>query len=76
MLTHVDVDQDGLVSYEEFIPVCFQVRSQQEQGEGGEGGQAGLRTPALRVQQAPVGADTYLRSGCEQPEPSFTHGCT
>lgn len=25
VLTHVDVDQDGLVSYEEFIPVCFQV---------------------------------------------------
>lgn len=26
ILSHIDVDRDGLVSYEEFIPVCFQVR--------------------------------------------------
>lgn len=25
ILSHIDVDRDGLVSYEEFIPVCFQV---------------------------------------------------
>ncbi|KXZ53746.1 hypothetical protein GPECTOR_6g663 [Gonium pectorale] len=25
ILSHIDVDKDGLVSYEEFIPVCFQV---------------------------------------------------
>lgn len=24
VLSHVDVDKDGLVSYEEFVPVCFQ----------------------------------------------------
>ncbi|GIL84899.1 hypothetical protein Vretimale_9723 [Volvox reticuliferus] len=25
ILSHIDIDKDGLVSYEEFIPVCFQV---------------------------------------------------
>ncbi|GLC34270.1 hypothetical protein PLESTB_001603700 [Pleodorina starrii] len=25
ILSHIDADRDGLVSYEEFIPVCFQV---------------------------------------------------
>jgi hypothetical protein len=27
ILSQIDVDRNGLVSYEEFIPVCFQVRS-------------------------------------------------
>ena len=30
-----DVDKDGLISYEEFIPVCFQVREGGWRGAGG-----------------------------------------